>query len=89
MLNLPQNDMPEKIDFDGLGDLDAIEDDFCKGLEDIETQFHKLIVRAENDFDMKHSQLKVIYRKLYRNYQFVQSMHERKQEELDRIEQKI
>ena len=81
--------MPEKIDFDGLGDLDAIEDDFCKGLEDIETQFHKLIVRAENDFDMKHSQLKVIYRKLYRNYQFVQSMHERKQEELDRIEQKI
>lgn len=38
---------------------------------------------------MKHSQLKVIYRKLYRNYQFVQSMHERKQEELDRIESKI
>ena len=47
--------MPENIDFDGLGDLDAIEDDFCKGLEDIETQFHKLVVRAENDFDMKHS----------------------------------
>ena len=68
---------------------DAVEDDFCKGLEDIETQFHKLVVRAENDFDMKHSQLKVIYRKLYRNYQFVQSMHERKQEELDRIESKI
>jgi hypothetical protein len=29
--------MPEVIDFDGLGDLDAVEDDFCKGLEDIET----------------------------------------------------
>ena len=33
------NDMPEKIDFEGLGDLDSLEDDFCKGLEDIENQF--------------------------------------------------
>ena len=82
-------DMPEKIYFDGIGDLDAIEDDFSKGLEDIETQFHKLVVRAENDFDVKHSQLKVVYRKLYKNYTFVQNLHERKQEELLRAEQRI
>lgn len=30
-------DMPESIDFEGVGDLDLMEDDFCKGLEDIET----------------------------------------------------
>lgn len=49
------NDMPEKIDFEGLGDLDALEDDFCKGLEDIENQFHKLVQKAEYNFDKKHS----------------------------------
>ena len=83
------HDMPESIDFEGLGDLDAMEDDFCRGLEDIEAQFHKLVQRAENDFDVKHSQLKVIYRKLYRNYTFVSNLHDRRMDELDRIDHRV
>jgi hypothetical protein len=48
-------DMPENIDFEGVGDLDIMEDDFCRGVEDIENQFQKLVKKAENDFDVKHS----------------------------------
>ena len=55
------NEMPEKVDFEGLGDLDAIQDEFYHGLEDIEKQFHALVEKAENNFDLKHSQLKSIY----------------------------
>ena len=49
------NEMPEKIDFEGLGDLDVIQDEFYSGLEDIEKQFHQLVEKAENNFDLKHS----------------------------------
>ena len=70
------NEIPEKIDFEGLGDLDAIQDEFYSGLEDLEKQFHQLVERAENNFDMKHSQLKMIYQKMYRNHAFVVNLHE-------------
>ena len=49
------SEMPEKVDFEGLGDLDAIQDEFYQGLEDIEKQFHSLVEKAENNFDLKHS----------------------------------
>lgn len=49
------SEIPEKVDFEGLGDLDAIQDEFYNGLEDIEKQFHQLVEKAENNFDLKHS----------------------------------
>lgn len=70
------NEIPEKIDFEGLGDLDAIQDEFYSGLEDLEKQFHQLVERAENNFDLKHSQLKMIYQKMYRNHSFIVNLHE-------------
>ena len=67
--------MPEKVDFEGLGDLDAIQDEFYHGLEDIEKQFHALVEKAENNFDLKHSQLKSIYQKMFRNHAFITNLH--------------
>ena len=32
-------DLPESMDFTDLGDLDKVQDDFCRGLEDIETRY--------------------------------------------------
>ena len=66
-----------------------MEDDFLKGLEHIENQFTKLIKKAENDFDVKHSKLKVIYRKLYRNYSFMTQLHDRKLNELESIDHRV
>lgn len=70
------SEIPEKVDFEGLGDLDAIQDEFYNGLEDIEKQFHQLVEKAENNFDLKHSQLKMIYQKMYRNHSFISNLHE-------------
>ena len=55
-----------------MGDLDEIEDDFNKGLEDIEANFRKLVTKTEQKFDKKHSFLKIIYNKLLKNYKFIE-----------------
>jgi len=74
--------MPEKVDFEGLGDLDTIQDEFYQGLEEIEKSFHQLVEKAENNFDLKHSQLKMIYQKMYRNHTFISNLHEENMSEV-------
>ena len=69
--------MPEDIDFEGLGDLEDIKESFSKELEIIETSLRKLIDKTEDQFDKKNAQLKVLYRKMYKNYIYMQEVHNR------------
>ena len=69
--------MPEDIDFEGLGDLEDIKESFSKELETIETSLRKLIDKTEDQFDKKNAQMKVLYRKMYKNYIYMQEVHNR------------
>mmetsp|Transcript_36008 Transcript_36008/g.55311 ORF Transcript_36008/g.55311 Transcript_36008/m.55311 type:complete len:126 (+) Transcript_36008:50-427(+) len=84
-----RDELPEKIDFSSLEDLDTIQDEFEKGVEDIENQFHALVERTQRSFDEKHSHLKVIYRKMYKNHLFMGSSNEKRLEECKALEKSV
>ena len=85
----PIIDLPEKVDFEGLGDLDEIEDSFNQGLEEIEANFRKLVTKTEQKFDKKHSFLKIIYNKLLKNYKFIEDEKTKISEQITHADYKV